>query len=175
MPEPTRDEALTELEDGDAQLAALFDRLSEEDLTRPATIGGGDWSAKDLMGHIASWEEIALEAVADWQAGKMPRTEVQGFWTHQVVDRVNAENVENKHSLPLDEVTSLSAETHRAVLAAIRSLSDPDWDGPPPYPAAERTTLGHVLGGILSAPNRPFGHAFAHIPDLQAYVESLGG
>jgi hypothetical protein len=174
VPDPSRDEALELLEDGDTRLGALVDRLSEDDLTRPATIGGGAWSAKDLIGHIASWGEIALEAVSDWQAAKMPRTQAEGFWTHQVVDRVNAENVESKRGLPLDEVVSRSAEIHRAVLAAIRSLGDPDWNSPPPYPAAERITLGHVLGGILSAPNRPFGHAFAHLPDLHAYVESLG-
>ncbi len=27
-----------------------------------------------------------------------------------------------------------------------------------------------LLGSVMGAPKRPFGHAFAHLPDLEAFV-----
>jgi hypothetical protein len=172
MPPPSRDQALAELEEGHARLAGLLERLSDDDLTRPATIGDGDWSAKDLVGHVESWEEIALRALADWRQGKTPETQQPGYWTHQTVDRVNAENVQRKRGLGLSEVRSRSDRTHQAVMEAIQGMDDTEWTSPAPYPVDEPTTLADVLGGILSAPDRPFGHAFAHLPDLEAYVHS---
>ena len=56
MADLSRDEAVAELEDGQRRIDQLLQGLSEEDLIRPATIGGGDWSAKDLIGHVATWE-----------------------------------------------------------------------------------------------------------------------
>jgi hypothetical protein len=32
-----------------------------------------------------------------------------------------------------------------------------------------------LLGSILGAPKLPFGHAAAHLPDLEAFVTALGG
>jgi hypothetical protein len=66
----TREQAIQTLEDGQRRLDALFGQLAEEQLVRPATIGGGDWSAKDLLGHIARWNEIAIEARDAWRRGE---------------------------------------------------------------------------------------------------------
>ena len=64
MSEVRRQEALATLAEGDAALGALFAQLSSDQLIEPATIGGGDWSAKDLLGHIAFWEELAAQTLA---------------------------------------------------------------------------------------------------------------
>jgi hypothetical protein len=57
---PTHAQAAATLEEGNAALAALFGHLSPAEMTRPATIGGGEWSAKDLLAHVAFWEELLL-------------------------------------------------------------------------------------------------------------------
>ena len=77
-----RAEAVTLLEEGHKALQAVFARLSADEMTRPATIGTGAWSAKDLLGHIAFWEELATETVAAWRAGRRPPTEgsLAGAW-----------------------------------------------------------------------------------------------
>src|ERR687898_936869 len=42
--------------------------LSDEQIDRPNTIGS--WSGRDVMVHIANWEEAATQAIRDLDAGK---------------------------------------------------------------------------------------------------------
>ena len=63
MTPPDHEEALATLRDGNDRLAALFAGLDEEAMVRRRTIGSGEWSAKDLMGHMALWEELALATI----------------------------------------------------------------------------------------------------------------
>ena len=51
----TQAAALATLDEGQQTLLTLLGQLDDEALTRAGTIGG-DWSAKDLLGHLAFWE-----------------------------------------------------------------------------------------------------------------------
>ena len=66
------DEATDTLARGHREVHALLAGISLEELDEPATIGGGEWSAKDLVGHITTWEEVALATVEEWRAGEDP-------------------------------------------------------------------------------------------------------
>ena len=48
-----------------------------------------------------------------------------------------------------------------------------EWEGKAFYETERRTRLGTLLCAVTGAPKRPFGHAFAHLSDLEAYVSSL--
>ncbi len=52
MAVPSREDAVRILDDGHGQIHSLVERLTEQDFERTATIGGGDWSARDLVGHL---------------------------------------------------------------------------------------------------------------------------
>ena len=58
----SQDEAVQVLEEGYGKVHALIDRLPAGSLTQPG-IGGDKWTAQDLIGHIAFWENAALEAL----------------------------------------------------------------------------------------------------------------
>ena len=73
----------------------------------------------------------------------------------------------------LDDVIARARAAHAAVTAAIESMSDDEWNAKVPYEADRLDRTSRLLGGILGAHKHPFGHAFAHIPDLEAYVSSL--
>lgn len=167
----SRAEAASILGDGDARIDALLDGLADDDMIRPATIGGGEWSAKDLIGHIAFWEELALFTIEAWLQGQKPA--IEATFGSGNVDELNAWNHERKRSWPLDRVRADSAETHRRLLASIQDMSDDRWLMPRPFEGDQPEDLGSELGGVLGAPGRPFGHAFAHIPDLEAFVETV--
>ena len=173
MPAPSRAEALATLAEGHAAVEALAARLDDEQLTAPKTIGGGDWSAKDLLGHLAFWEELALEALADLRAGRMPRVEPFFARGAEGVDELNAGNSERTATQPLDEVRARAAAAHAGITGAIGSMSDDEWGAKVPYETERRETTALLLAGILGAPKRGFGHAFAHLPDLEASVSSL--
>jgi hypothetical protein len=171
---PSRDQAITTLEQGQRMLEALCARLSDEDLTRPATIGGGDWSAKDLLGHLAFWEELAVELVAARRAGRPPAVDRISAAGDAGVDRANAENQARTARQPLPLVRARAAAAHASVLELIGGLSDDEWQAASSDPNARYPTLAERLGAILGGEQRgPFGHAFDHLPDLQTYVESL--
>jgi hypothetical protein len=61
----------------------------------------------------------------------------------------------------------------QALVGAIREMDNAEWHSKAPYRAERRAWLGMMLGSITGAPKRAFGHAFAHLPDLERYVSAL--
>ncbi len=173
MPMPTRDEAITELDKGHAAVEQLCARLSAAQMVRPATIGSGAWSAKDLPSHLAFWEELAVQALADWRAGQRPFAE--DLFSQERTDAANADNDERTTRQSLDDVVERAQVAHRAIVAAISTLSEQEWSASPSYADAHAADLGDLLGGVLAAPSGPFQHAAAHLEDLRAYVEAQHG
>ena len=171
MTQVPRPAAIRTLEEGHRATAELVAPLSDEELARTATIGGGDWSAKDLIAHLADWERHAVEALAEWREGKRPW--VEDVFTPEDTDRVNDEAVERSRGISPDEARARFERAYGDLVAAIDSLSDEEWNAKAPYETERRTRLGNLLGSITAAPKRPFGHAFAHLDDLRAYVDSL--
>jgi hypothetical protein len=169
MARATRHDAIATLEEGQSRLDALFARLSDEAFIRHRAIGN-DWSAKDLMGHITFWEEIALATLDTWRKGKALRFDQA--YVPGGTDALNAWNHARKARWSAARVRSESEHTHRRLLGEIEGLSAIDWSSLVPSPVERRSRLGTQLGRVLGAPKRPFGHAFAHLPDLEAFVHA---
>ena len=179
MAQPSRQEAISILEEGHARLHELLDAVPEADLVRESTIGGGEWSAKDLIGHIAAWEEMALRSLNEWRRGEIPWVEHEDGPFHgpgnENVDAFNARAVGENRRESLEEIRRKSDGTHQRLIAEIVGLSDEEWRAKAPYPTegGRRNRLVTLLGAVLGAPKRPFGHAFAHIPDVEAFAASV--
>jgi hypothetical protein len=166
---PSRTDALALLEKGWIRLHQFLGRLPNEDMVRRGTIGGGEWSAKDLLGHIATWEDRALQVIRAWRGGEpLPPPEE--------TDAFNARTVAEKEKLPLAQVRSDSARTHQELVESIAGLSDEEWTAAVSRRPSDETDLevGALVGRVTAAQDRLFGHAFDHLPDLEAFVSSLG-
>ena len=159
--------ALRTLEEEHESVRELAEGLRDEDFARRATIGGGDWSAKDLLGHLTSWEEHALEALNAWRKGE-PSPVQRALRVHGL-NAVNAENVAADRDRSPATVRRRFDDVHRRLVVEIRSMPEDTWDTPPT--TRSRRSLGHVLGGIVGGPGGPFTHGSAHLPHLRAYVE----
>jgi hypothetical protein len=168
------EEAVHTLEEGYRSIDALSARLGDEDFSRPATIGGGDWSAQDLVGHLTTWEEVALEALEQWRKGTTPTVETEMFGTDGGIDEFNAKTVEAKRRLSPAQVREAAQRVHTALIEEIGGMSDEEWKARAPYRTERRRHLAELLGSILGAPRQAFGHAYAHLGDLSSYVDSLG-
>jgi hypothetical protein len=178
VPVVDRPEALARLREGQAGMDELLAGLSETELTRPGTIGNGDWSAQDLIGHIATWESLALGSIRDFTSGRIPWPErPEGVFSAPATGKVaalNARTIEEKRGLSLQEVVADARRTHAELLSAIESLSDEAWKGKAFYPTPNhrRRTLAALLGAVLAANTGAFRHNLDHIPDLRAFVRS---
>jgi hypothetical protein len=166
---PTRRRAIRILEQGRTRTLDLIDSLPRSALTTPG-LGGGEWSPKDLIGHLASWEEYALDALAAWERGD--RAPIDDLQFSVSTSRINRQNVERKASSSFANVRRDAERTRAELVAAIEALSDARWG----RPATERgrRPLAVRLGAILGGPAGPFRHEEAHHGTLARFAEERG-
>ena len=166
----TRDDAVRLLEEQHAELAALFAELDEDAFVRRGTIGGGDWSAKDLAAHMGIWEAFAVEAMDALGRGERPAFEDR-FTDPGGGDRVNDEGVQRFLDTPASDVLGRFDDLHRRVISAIAATSDEGWTADYLYDPEDRT-LGDRVASLLGSEAGGFMHASAHLSDLRAYVDA---
>jgi hypothetical protein len=166
---PSRDEAVRILEEGRARTRELLEQVPRGAMTRPG-LGGGTWSPKDLVGHLSSWEEHALDALHAWERGR--RAPIDDLWRGVSTTRINRQEVERKARWPPSRVQREAERTFSQVLDAIRATSDERWLAP--LAPRGRKPLALRLGGILGGPGGPFRHDEAHHPSLRTFLERLG-
>jgi hypothetical protein len=157
-----RDEAMHILDEGHAAIAGRLRALGPARLDR-AGIGGGDWSPKDLAGHLATWNQAALDTIEDALGGRPLR--IDAALAREGLDGFNAGEVQRKASLTGPEALAELDRVHRQLVDAIGRLSDEAWTAPLPH-LEPRRSLGSKLGSVLGAPGQPFRHPFAHLGDL---------
>jgi Mycothiol maleylpyruvate isomerase N-terminal domain len=160
-----RGQAIRILERGRIEIDALIREIPNQALTTPG-LGGGLWSPKDLVGHLASWEEHALDAVAAWERGE--RAPIDDLGRMLSNRAINDQNVSRKSGWSFVRVQRGSRRTHEELIDAIRRLDVDRWTasvGP-----RGRRPLWQRLGGILSGPGGPFRHDESHLPTLADFV-----
>ena len=164
---PTQREALAVLERAHREVMRLIDDLPSGGLTRTG-IGGGAWSAADLIGHLAAWEEFALDALDAWSRGE--RAPIDVALEERGLNGVNADALEAASTREPSALVRRSLQGHRALVAAVRAVPADRWVKPP---LTRGRPLGLRVGFILGGPAGPFRHADAHLPDLRAFVATL--
>ena len=91
--------------------------LSDEQLLEPGVTG--EWSVRDLIAHVAWWEEEALQHLPlILEGGRPPRYSVK----YGGIDAFNALMTERKRGLSLAEVRGYFAETHRRLVTYIKGV-----------------------------------------------------
>lgn len=163
---PTRDEAVTILREGSLLVNDLLAGVPQEDFARAGTIGG-DWSAKDLVGHLTFWQENALSALKEFRNGESSSLDralkVRGL------DAVNLDALAAKAALSSKDVRVLSAKVDAKLVERLGALAEAEWSKR--LPGGE--TWGSELGSILGGPGGPFRHAWAHLEELTDFVQGL--
>jgi len=90
--------------------------LSDARMTEPGVVG--DWSVKDVIAHVTTWEEEALKHLPLIIAGGRPPRYV----TVGGIDAFNDRVTMQKRGLSLAEVLRESDHTHRRLIAFIESV-----------------------------------------------------
>lgn len=165
MESPTRRQAISIIETGHAEIRSLIDALPRRAITLKG-IGRGAWSPKDVIGHIATWEGFALEALDAWDRGKGWHRDSE-LWTRGV-NPTNRQELERVRKLSAPEVRRRADATHEELLRRLRVMTNARWTSPP-TPRGRRA-LGERLGGILGGPAGLFRHNEAHLRDLRTFA-----
>ena len=93
--------------------------LPDARLTEPGAMG--DWSVKDILAHVTTWEEEALKHLPlIVEGGRPPRYSMK----YGGIDAFNAQMTEQKRGLSLADVRRQLDETHRRLVDFIRSAPE---------------------------------------------------
>lgn len=113
-------EILAKIETTWDDLQSACDGLSDEDMQAPGVTG--EWSVKDLLAHVTTWEEVTMTLSRAQLTGTPPPGGDDGEpWD---LDRFNARTSAEKAALSLDEVRRQLAATHEELLAWIPTVPD---------------------------------------------------
>jgi hypothetical protein len=163
----SREDAIRIVTQGHRSVEELLDRLDDDAFVRRGTIGGGEWSAKDLAGHLADWEEYALRTLDEWRSRVRP-------WFEDVdTDPVNDEAIQRHLDDPATDVRRRFTELYERFRSALTDLPEDEWGAPTFYETDRPRSLGELLGAVVGGTDGLFRHADAHLNDLRDYVSTL--
>jgi hypothetical protein len=110
-----KEQLLEKLERAWGELKQSYSGLPEPQMVEQGMVG--EWSVKDVLAHVTTWEEEALKHLPHILAGETPpRYSV----TYGGVDAFNALMTDRKRELPLDEVLRQLDDTHAHLVAFVQ-------------------------------------------------------
>jgi hypothetical protein len=105
---------LDRIEDRWTSLIACFSTLTPEEVNLPGTCG--TWSVKDLIGHIAVWDGIAIETVHGIIDGTSRDTLET---TQEINDRTSAERAH----VPAEQLRATLLATHQRLMQELTNAA----------------------------------------------------
>ena len=137
-------------------LALLWQGLSDEQMTRrPGP--QPDWSVKDLIAHIAWWEQSACNWVSRALSGEMlTRTETP--------DEINARVYADNRDLPLDTVLDAFDASWKPLEDLLLRMTDEEINDAQVCNIRDMPLLYFLVGNT-------FAHYADHHEELKAYAE----
>jgi hypothetical protein len=113
-----KQQLLKQLEKAWTAIKESYAGLSDSQLTEPGVMG--NWSVKDILAHVTTWEEEALKHLPlIIEGGRPPR-----YVTFGGIDAFNAQMTEQKRSLSLADVRRQLDDTHRRLIDFVESMSE---------------------------------------------------
>lgn len=109
-----RGQLLRRLEKSWCDLQESYSDLSDSELIKPGVTG--DWSVRDILAHVTTWEQEALKHLPTiLDGGRPPRYAA----THGGINAFNRIMTEQKKDLTLADVRRDHEETHRRLISFI--------------------------------------------------------
>jgi hypothetical protein len=142
----------------------LLDEMEAEKLTEVGVVEG--WSVKDILAHIAFWEQRVTAWAAALNQGTRPEPP---FWSSDWnEERINQAIYEQNRERALQDVLDQWQSVHESVLQAIQEMSEQD--------LFERKV--NWLGNASFAealPGNSFEHLRHHEQDIRAWLGANEG
>jgi hypothetical protein len=148
-----KEEVRSLLEASHKELLAAIDGLTPEQMAIPVF---ADWSVKDILAHIVSWEEYTLLDFQRVARGHMPAL---ASFNQRDVDSFNALVMSLRRNFPLDQVMDELEANRKATIGALLALPD------------ERLAQGQFarIWASITA-----GHDHEHAEDIRKWRQKEG-
>jgi len=151
----TKPELLQAIQKGRADFEAALAELSPEQMTAPGAMG--EWSVKDILGHIGMWESRLVTTLYAIEQGATPQT----FHTQAKVDKANAESYAEQRDRPLDRVLADFHGVHKQLLKRLEAVKERDLNDPKRFKWMEGEPLEKLVAGDT------FVHYAEHRPAIE--------
>jgi hypothetical protein len=139
-PVETKAQLIAKVRASRAALEKVVARAGPESMTLPGVCG--EWSAKDVLAHVAHWQELHLGWWAAVQRGETPEVPAPGYsWRPGDVDRLNQQIYLAHCHQPLDEVLRYLRETFERFVSVIEATPEGDLFRPGAAPFTGKRTL----------------------------------
>ena len=126
MPKPiSKAQAIDKLETERRRLEQNLAPLNENDMLRPGVVG--EWSVKDVLAHLASWEQFFLDWYAADQRGEMPHPPAPGLtWKPKDLDILNRRIFVKHRDRPLSKTLADFRNIHKRFMATVQAIPEKD-------------------------------------------------
>lgn len=113
-----REQLLTRLENAWGAFRQSYAGLSDAQMTTPGV--AGDWSVKDILAHVATWEEEALKYLPlIIEGGRPPR-----YASYGGIDAFNARMTAAKRGFSLADILRRLEDTHRQLIVYLHGVPE---------------------------------------------------
>lgn len=137
----TRDEVLNQLRQTHADLVAALAGLPDDAMTTTPVVAW--WTPKDVLGHVAMWQQVAIKCIEEFRRGGVPTP--LGFADDAALDAYNKRGAALRRAWSLARAREEFDSTFRDLVAAIEPLSDADLNHPLPAPWSAGRNLAYLI------------------------------
>jgi hypothetical protein len=106
-----------------AGLEKVVSKVTPDAMDQPGVVG--EWSAKDVLAHVAHWQELHMGWWAAAQAGETPEVPAPGI-TWKELDKLNQQIFLAHRDQASEDVLWYLRETFRRFMAVIEATAEED-------------------------------------------------
>lgn len=140
-----KDKALKILDESRAVMRKVLERIEKNREIYPT------WTIKQMLSHIAGWDEALAASLTSYMKGKPPQT-----MAYQGVDAYNANSVSTREELDLEHVIREWEFERQKVRGAVEGLTEEQMDDTIVYPWGGE---GSIYSLVLSLAYHELNHA----------------
>ena len=155
-----QEDTLAKMAESRRDLLRATQGLSEEEMTQVQV--EGVWTIKDVLGHIASWEEICLVPLRRYADGGP-------FSAEAVVDysNLNKDLAARKQDIPLEAIVDELQAVRKELVVAAGKLSAGRWKQSVLFPWGDEGPAADLLDELCE-------HEMEHVHAIQQWREDRG-
>jgi uncharacterized damage-inducible protein DinB len=151
----TKEDMLAKLAKSRRDLLRATQGLSEEEMTQVQV--EGVWTIKDILGHIASWEEICLKPLRPYAGGAPFQVEATEDYSS-----LNKVLVARKQDTPLAVIHDELDAIRKELMATASKLSAEQWEQSVLFPWGDEGPVAEMLDEL-------YQHELEHVHAIQQW------